>query len=89
MRLDKTSKYQKIEKKFFKKHPSLVDDYCIVLEKLSFNPFDSSLKTHKLSGKLDGLYACSLGFEYRMLLTIEIKEDVVTLVALGSHDEVY
>jgi len=74
MRLNRTVQYAKIEQKFFKKHRDLIQKYKTVLEKLVLNPFDYSLKTHKLN---------------RIILTIEIKDDQITLINIGTHDDVY
>ncbi len=44
MKLVRDESYQRKERKFFKKHPQLLDKYGDVLQKLKENPFDSSLK---------------------------------------------
>jgi len=89
MKLNKTLYYEKVEKKFFKKHQNLLQRYGIVLKKLQKNPFEQSLKTHKLKGNLDEYYACSLNYEFRIIITIKLVDDVVILMNIGSHDEVY
>ena len=58
-------------------------------EKLTNNPFENSLKTHKLKGNLSDFYACSLTYQYRIVLTIEVRDEEVILVNIGTHDEVY
>jgi mRNA-degrading endonuclease YafQ of YafQ-DinJ toxin-antitoxin module len=50
MKLAKTDFYAKKERKFFKKHPELIEKYGEILEILQVNPFENSLKTHKLKG---------------------------------------
>jgi len=89
MKLTKTIFYGKVEKKFFKKHQNLLLKYANILKKLKNNPFDNSLKTHKLKGNLSRYYACSLNYEYRIILLIEIVDDEIVLVNIGSHDDVY
>jgi len=89
MKIFKTSYYSKKEKKFFKKHKDLLKTYEKLLEKLQKNPFDKSLKTHKLKGELKEFYACSLTFEYRIIMVIKIIEEKIFLINIGSHDEVY
>lgn len=89
MILVRDNKYTKIERKFFKNHSNLIDKYSNILKKLQENPFDKALKTHKLSGKLEGLYSCSLDFQYRIILSIVIVDDKIYLVDIGTHDEVY
>ena len=89
MKLYKTKQYDKIEKKFFKKHPDLILKYGDILKKLQIDPFEQSLKTHKLKGNLAPYYACSLNYEFRVVLTIKIIEDELYLINIGSHDDVY
>ena len=49
------------------------------------NPFDSRLKTHKLSGKLQGYWAFSLTYSDRVLLRF-IRQNEVIFYKIGSHD---
>jgi mRNA interferase YafQ len=55
--------------------------------------FASQLSTHSLKGKLLGLKACSCGYDCRILFTLEIDEttteEVIVLLDIGNHDEVY
>jgi mRNA-degrading endonuclease YafQ of YafQ-DinJ toxin-antitoxin module len=61
--------------------------------KLIKNPFDASLKTHKLHGKLRGLWACQIDYDCRIVFAFEKslveKENLIILVDIGKHDEVY
>jgi len=84
-----TQTFAKVVKKFFKKHKNLISTFIKVNEQLEQNPFHNSLKTHKLNGNLSEFYACSLTFEYRIVMIIEIKDEEITLINIGSHDEVY
>ncbi len=59
------------------------------LELFSDNPFDSRLKTHKLTGKLDGLWALSVDYDCRIVFKFLKTPDEVLLIDIGSHDEVY
>lgn len=51
------------------------------------------LKTHKLHGQLEGLWACWVEYDCRIVFAFEPDpaggEDVIVLVDIGSHDEVY
>ena len=89
MKLVKDENYQRKERKFFKKHTHLVDKYAEVLAKLKTNPFDSSLKTHKLKGELKEFYSCSLAYDYRIICIFLIQDETIVLVDIGSHNEVY
>ena len=89
MQLSRTDHYARIEKKFFKKHRDLIEKYAKILKQLEVDPFDSTLKTHKLKGELDAYHACSLTYQYRIIITIKIIDDEIILMDIGSHDEVY
>lgn len=52
------------------------------------NPYDSSLKTHKLSGRLQGFWSFSVDYDERVLFYFTEDEKAI-FVDIGSHDEVY
>ncbi|WP_017717902.1 type II toxin-antitoxin system RelE/ParE family toxin [Kamptonema formosum] len=58
------------------------------LEQFTADPFEPSLKTHKLSGKLKEFWSFSLDYEERVLFYFTEDEKAV-FVDIGSHDEVY
>ena len=52
------------------------------------DPFDRSLKTHKLIGELSDCYAFSVDYDCRVVF--EFTEDGdVTLLNIGTHRQVY
>lgn len=87
--INQTDTFDKKSVKFFKKHRDLVPKFKEVIEKLIDDPFENSLKTHKLKGNLSDYHACSLTYQYRIVLTIEIKDEDIILVNIGTHDDVY
>ena len=64
-----------------------------VLTALAEDPFEPRLKTHKLRGQLEGLWACWVEHDCRVVFAFEPdpsdKDDLIVLVDIGSHDEVY
>ena len=52
------------------------------------NPFDPRLKTHRLSGKLQGLWSFSVDFDVRVVFSF-VEPIRVVFVDIGTHDEVY
>jgi addiction module RelE/StbE family toxin len=52
------------------------------------NPNHPSLKTHKLSGVLEGLSSFSINHDIRVIFKPADKNRVL-LMDIGSHDEVY
>jgi len=87
MKLELEKSFSKRSKKLLKKNPSLQKIYENLLLKLSINPFDPTLHTHPLKGSLKGKYACSLTQDLRIVFTL--YADIVHLLDIGSHDEVY
>jgi addiction module RelE/StbE family toxin len=60
------------------------------LELFINDPFDSKLKTHKLSGKLKDLWSFSIEYDLRVVFFFtKDKPKKAVLVDLGTHDEVY
>ena len=76
-------------RKFFQKHPDLKIRFANVLDELHKDPFQPQLGLHALSGKLNGCYAISLTYTYRITLTLIVSAEEITLLDIGSHDEVY
>lgn len=72
---------------FLEKHFDMEKIVVEKLNQLKNDPFYPSLKNHKLSGKLKGLSAIFLTYEYR--LVFKIVKDKILLLAVGTHDEVY
>ena len=82
-------KYEKIAKKFFKRHPDLKARYSKTIRLLKSNPFHPSLRLHKLKGELSEYYSVSIDMEYRIILDFIIIDKEIFLIDIGSHDEVY
>lgn len=78
-------------KKSFKKTVSKNSDVAFaVIQKLFIMSQDishPSLKLHKLKGPLNNYYAISIEYDLRLIL--EISNDKIILIDIGSHDEVY
>jgi len=57
------------------------------------DPFAPQLETHKLKGKLAGSWACSAGYDLRIIFDFvkeeNKKEEDIFLMEIGTHDEVY
>jgi len=61
------------------------------LEELSADAAHPSLRTHKLRGPLAGCWACSAGYDLRVVFEYTQHEgaEAILLLALGTHDQVY
>jgi mRNA-degrading endonuclease YafQ of YafQ-DinJ toxin-antitoxin module len=84
-----TESYEKIERRFLKRHLDLRERYQKTLAILEQDPFHPSLRLHALEGRLSGLHAVSINLQYRITLELELHEQAITLVSVGSHGEVY
>lgn len=93
IKLVKTSYFTKSAKRLLNDNPQLALKLRATLEILEINPFNPTLKTHKLKGKLKGLYACSVERDLRIIFDINTnKQDDsidVILLNIGTHDDVY
>ncbi len=83
-----THQFFRQARKFFKKHPDLKPRFEKLVDALALDPFQSSLELHPLTGKLEGLWAASLTYKYRITLMLMIQEKEVILINIGGHEEV-
>jgi mRNA-degrading endonuclease YafQ of YafQ-DinJ toxin-antitoxin module len=83
-----SSAFKRTFKKRIKGTADLESRFWQKLEQFTINPFDPSLKTHKLSGKLKEFWSFSIGDDERVLFYFTEDEQAV-FVDIGSHDEVY
>jgi len=79
-------------KKANQKYPQLQTEFERVLRLLVQDPFDPQLRSHKLKGKLEGVWACSISYDMRLVFEFVKsagKEDDILLIEIGTHEEVY
>jgi len=79
-------------RKLMQKRPAQTNDITEALRLLVEDPFVLQLETHKLKGKLSGSWACSAGYDLRIVFDFvkaESGENDILLLAIGTHDEVY
>jgi len=88
-----TPKFRRAYRKFVKKSPKLCNHIDELFLKMQADIFLPDLGTHKLSGILSGLWACSCGYDCRIVFTLETDEktgnEVILLLDIGTHNEVY
>jgi addiction module RelE/StbE family toxin len=66
------------------------NEFWIKLELFINDPFDSRLKTHKLSGKLKDLWSFTIEYDCRVVFYFtNDKPKKAVFVDVGTHDEVY
>ncbi len=81
--------YNKKASKFIKKHRDLLKQYEKTLKLLEIDPYHSSLRLHKLQGKLDGICSVSINITYRIAIDCIIEDEKIVLIDIGHHDEIY
>jgi mRNA interferase YafQ len=88
-----TPKFKRAFRKFVKRNSDLQQRIEETLQQMEADVFAPTLGTHKLSGKLDGLQSCSCGYDCRVVFSIEqdpeTKSEVIVLLDIGTHDEIY
>ena len=82
--LIRSSSFVRAARKYIKKHPQLAEEIFFTLEQLSKDAF-------KLKGRLQDSWACSGGFDLRIIFTFVEHEnnDAILLQTIGTHEEVY
>ncbi len=64
--------------------------FALIIKQIALfeeNPKHPSLRIHKLSGKLSGVFSLSIGLKLRLLYFVKNGEAWGYLI--GTHDEVY
>jgi addiction module RelE/StbE family toxin len=78
-------------RRLVKRHPEAVPLLQTALTALAEDAFQPAMKTHKLKGEMAGSWACSVGYDLRIVFEFVRHEDAeaVLLQTVGTHDEVY
>lgn len=83
-----SSSFRRAFKKRIKGNLDLEAKFWQKVEQFTIDPFEQSLKTHKLSGKLKDLWSFSLEYDERVLFYFTEDGNAI-FVDIGNHDEVY
>ncbi|MEO0012551.1 MAG: hypothetical protein RLZZ535_940 [Cyanobacteriota bacterium] len=83
-----SSSFLRVFKKRIKGNTKLESRFWTKVEVFTNNPFDPSLRTHKLSGKLKDLWSFSVEYDERVLFYFTDDGNAV-FIDIGNHDEVY
>ncbi|MBC8113972.1 MAG: type II toxin-antitoxin system mRNA interferase toxin, RelE/StbE family [Candidatus Saccharimonas sp.] len=87
----RSSAFVRAATRLLKRSPDFADNLRNTLQQLSDDAFHPQLKTHKLKGDLAGSWACSVGYDLRIVFEFVQHEETesILLLSLGTHDEVY
>ena len=82
-------KFQKDFKKALKRglQESLLKDVALLLEKSGNLP--PKFKSHKLSGKYNGLWECHIQPDWLLVYKVENEKLVLKLIRTGSHSDLF
>jgi mRNA-degrading endonuclease YafQ of YafQ-DinJ toxin-antitoxin module len=78
-------------RRMLRKRPDLVEQLLQALRLLEADPYAPRLKTHKLKGKHHDSWACSGGYDLRVVFSFTQYggKAAILLMTVGTHDEVY
>lgn len=88
-----TPKFRRAFRKFVRRNRRLQAHIEATLRQMQDDVYASSLGAHKLSGELIGLWACSCGYDCRIVFLVEndpeTGREIILLLDIGTHDGVY
>ncbi len=86
-----TTGFDRDARRWAKRHPTTQPNILATLAELEADAFQPALRTHKLSGKLSAYWACSAGYDIRIIFEVMLHNgsEAIRLFALGTHDDVY
>lgn len=91
MRLVFSPTFTRNTKRLLKRNAHLGEMIRATLKIMETDLFNPSLRTHKLKGKFEGCWSCSVAYDLRIVFKVvkDGSEDVILLQTIGTHDEVY
>ena len=89
--LIRSTAFVRAARKHVRRHPEAAEDLFDALTQLQIDPFDASLRSHKLTGALAGSWACCAGYDLRIIFrpVKHAGRPAILLQTVGTHDEVY
>jgi mRNA interferase YafQ len=85
--------FRRALRRTLKRQPHIRGEIEGTLRLLQVDPFAPHLATHKLKGRLAGTWACSAGYDLRILFEFvrnpQRDEEDIFLLEIGTHDEFY
>jgi len=88
-----TSRFERAFRRLTGKNPALQSQIETTIQRMAENLADPRLKTHRLSGRLAGLHACSVAYDCRIVFSKQkhpkTSVETMLLINIGTHEEVY
>lgn len=87
----RSSAFIRAARKIVRKYPQNAHNLQSALERLQVDAFHPILRTHKLKGELKNSWACSAGYDLRIVFRFIPYQgsEAILLESVGTHDEVY
>lgn len=87
----RSSAFVRDSRRFLRKRPELADQLLQTLRLLQADPYAPRLKTHKLKGNHKDSWACSGGYDLRLVFSFTKYggKPAILLETVGTHEEVY
>ena len=87
----RSSAFVRDSRRMLRRRPELADHLLQTLRLLESDPHAASLRTHKLKGKHKNSWACSGGYDLRIVFSFTKYggKPAILLETVGTHDEVY
>lgn len=87
----RSNAFVRAARKIVRKNPQVSEDIRAALGLLAEDAFHPLLRTHKLKGKLEGSWACSAGYDLRIIFEFVPYEgsEAILLESIGTHREVF
>jgi len=76
----RSNAFVRAARKILKKNPELVPNIQNTLELLSIDPFHPRLRSHKLKGEFQDSWACSGGYDLRIIFKFVEHESVQAIL---------
>lgn len=87
----RSSAFVRDSRRLLRRRPELADHLLQTLRILAADPCAGRLKTHKLKGRHKDSWACSGGYDLRVVFSFThyAAKPAILLETVGTHDEVY
>jgi addiction module RelE/StbE family toxin len=87
----RSAAFVRAARRIVKRDSRVAGDLRQTLELLADDAFQQQLRTHKLKGPLEGFWACSAGYDLRIVFRLVQQKgtEAILLESVGTHEEVY
>lgn len=88
MEISFSKSFKRTFKKVIKNKPDLEAKFWEKINLFMVNPFEVSLKTHKLSGQLQDFWSFTIDYDLRVVFYFKENNKAI-FTNIGTHNEVY